>query len=227
MRGTSVAFIPRRIPAAVVRRLSSYLRALSELLERGVELVPSEELGRLAGSSGAQVRRDLAYFGTFGIKGVGYKVSELKGKLEEILGVDRRWNVALVGVGNLGSALIAYEGFKRRGFDVVVGFDVDRSKVGRRHHGVEIKHISEMGKVLREKGVRIAIIAVPASSAQAVADALVEAGIEAILNFAPTRISAPGEVVLKNVDLSMELEELSFYLTHKEIKDGEPVSELS
>ncbi len=208
----------RKIPDMVIRRLSIYLRVLSTLVEKGINLVSSEELGRLSGCPGTQVRKDLAHFGQFGTRGVGYNSTELRSEISKILGTDRRWNVALIGVGHLGTALLVHERFKKHGFDIIVGFDVDKSKVGRKFHGVEIKDVSELKEVMSEKEIRIAIITVPAQSAQAIADLLVDAGVEAILNFAPANLSVPQNVILKNVDLSLELEGLSFFLTHKDFQ---------
>jgi len=215
----------QRIPDMVIRRLSIYSRVLSTLVEKDIDLVSSEELGRLSDCPGTQVRKDLAYFGQFGTRGVGYRSSELKSEISKILGTDRRWNVALVGVGHLGTALLAHERFKKHGFDIIAGFDVDKSKVGQKFHGVEIKDISELGKNISEKRIKIAVITVPAQSAQTVADLLVDAGVEAILNFAPVNLSVPQNVILKNVDLSLELEGLSFFLTHKDFQSFNLVRE--
>ena len=215
----------QRIPDMVVRRLSIYSRVLSTFEEEGADLVSSEEIGKLSGCPGTQVRKDLSYFGEFGTRGVGYKTSGLKSEISKILGTDRRWNIALVGVGHLGTALLAHERFKRHGFDIIVGFDVDKSKVGRKFYEVEIKDMSELKEAITEKEIRMAIITVPAQSAQAVADLLVDAGVEAILNFAPANLSVPQNVILKNVDLSLELEGLSFFLTHKEFQNAESFRE--
>src|SRR5215813_2179174 len=165
-----------RIPEMTVRRLSVYTRCLQQLEEDGVKTISSQELAERFSLNSAQVRKDLAYFGEFGVRGIGYYVSGLKVELQRILGLDREWPVALVGFGNLGSALVRYKGFARQGFRIA------------------------------------AILAVPAEAAQAVADQLVAAGIKAILNFAPARIKVPKDVRFKNVDLSIELETLSFYL---------------
>lgn len=211
------------VPDTVIRRLSAYLRTLSKLVEEGVDSVPSEELGRLSGYPGVLVRKDLAYFGRFGIRGVGYKTQDLKIKLSRILGTDRRWKVAIVGVGHLGAALITFKRFREHGFDVVAAFDVDDRKIGQVYNGVEIKSMSELESVIKKEGIRIGIIAVPAQSAQEVADKLVEAGIEAILNFAPVNLKVPEDIILRNVDLSMELEAISFFLTNKELRNAEPL----
>ena len=175
-----------------VRRLSVYTRCLRELEEDGVKTVSSQELAERFNLNSAQVRKDLAYFGEFGVRGIGYYVVGLRGELQRILGLDQQWPVALVGFGNLGSALFHYKGFARQGFRIAVIFDVARE--------------------VRARHVQIAIVAVPAEAAQSVADQLVAAGIKAVLNFAPARIRLPRDVRLKDVDLSIELETLSFYL---------------
>jgi len=205
----------------VIRRLSTYSRVLSDLMEKGIDLVSSDELGKLSGCNGTQVRKDLAYFGQFGTRGVGYRISELKSRITKILGMDGRWNVALIGIGNLGTALLSHEGFRRHKFDIIIGFDVDKSKVGKKFNGVEIKDMSELKRAISEKDIKMAIITVPVQSAQTVANILVDAGIKAILNFAPVNISISKDVFLKNVDLSLELEGLSFFLTHNEYQNNE------
>jgi redox-sensing transcriptional repressor len=200
-----------RVPEMTVRRLSIYTRCLLQLEEDGVKTVSSQELAERFNLNSAQVRKDLAYFGEFGVRGIGYYVSGLKAELQRILGLDREWPVALVGFGNLGSALYRYKGFARQGFRIVVIFDDDPAKIGR-DVGVPVLPSSALAREIRARGVQIAILAVPAESAQTVADQLVAAGIRAILNFAPTRLRVPRDVRLKDVDLSIELETLSFYL---------------
>jgi redox-sensing transcriptional repressor len=195
-----------------VRRLSVYTRCLQQLEEDGVKTVSSQELAERFNFNSAQVRKDLAYFGEFGVRGIGYYVSGLKAELQKILGLDREWPVALVGFGNLGSALFHYRGFGRQGFRIAVIVDEDPSKAARDVEGVPIVPAREMAGALKSRGIQIAVVAVPAESAQGVTDQLVGAGIRAILNFAPARLKVPREVRLKNVDLSIELETLSFYL---------------
>ena len=160
----------------------------------------------------AQVRKDLAYFGEFGVRGIGYYVAGLKAELQRILGLDREWAVALVGFGNLGSALFHYKGFSRQGFRIAVIIDDDPAKTGREVDSVPIVSSRDMARELKARSIQVAIVAVPVESAQAVTDQLVAAGIKAVLNFAPTRLRVGREVRLKNVDLSIELETLSFYL---------------
>src|SRR5262245_529653 len=201
-----------KIPEMTIRRLSVYTRCLLQLEEDGVKTISSQELAERFSLNSAQVRKDLAYFGEFGVRGIGYYVSGLKAELQRILGLDREWPVALVGLGNLGSALFHYKGFSRQGFRVAVVFDDDPAKAGRDIHGVPIVATSDIAREVAARSIQIAILAVPAEAAQAVTDQLVAAGIKAVLNFAPARLRVPKEARLKHVDLSIELETLSFYL---------------
>ena len=202
-----------KVPEMTIRRLSIYARCLALLEEDGVKTISSQELADRFGLNSAQVRKDLAYFGEFGVRGIGYYVSILKGELQKILGLDRQWSVALVGFGHLGSALVRYKGFGRQGFQIAAIFDEDPAKVGGEVDAIPIFDIRDLTRELRGRGIQIGIVAVPAESAQAVADQLVAGGIKAILNFAPARLRVPRDVRLQNVDLSIELETLSFYLT--------------
>ena len=195
-----------------VRRLSVYTRCLLQLEEDGVKTVSSQDLAERFNLNSAQVRKDLAYFGEFGVRGIGYYVAGLKAELQRILGLDREWPVALIGFGNLGSALFHYKGLGRQGFRIAVIFDDDPAKTNREANGVPIFATRDLAREVKARGVQIAIVAVPAEAAQSVADQLVAAGIKAVLNFAPTRIRLPRDVRLKDVDLSIELETLSFYL---------------
>ena len=213
-----MGIVQRRIPDVVIRRLSIYSRVLSDIIDKSIHLISSNELGKLSGIPGTLVRKDLAYFGQMGIRGVGYRISDLKSNILKILGIDRRWNVAIVGIGNLGAALLSHERFSIRGFDIILGFDADKSKIGQIIHGIEIKDITEVKSAIKEKDVKLGIIAVPAHSAQVVATLLVDAGIKAILNFAPANLNTPKNIILKNIDLSIELEGLSFLLTHKDFQ---------
>ena len=201
-----------KIPEMTVRRLSVYTRCLQQLEEDGIKTVSSQELAERFNFNSAQVRKDLAYFGEFGVRGIGYYVAGLKAELQKILGLDREWPVALVGLGNLGSALFHYKGFSKQGFRIVAIFDDDPAKAGTTQEGVPIMPMRDLPKETKARNLQIAIVAVPAESAQAVTEKLTAAGIKAILNFAPGRIRAVKEVRLKNVDLSIELESLSFYL---------------
>ncbi len=202
---------PVKIPEKTVTRLSIYLRCLEELEADGVGSVSSKQLAQRFGLNSAQVRKDLAYFGQFGVRGLGYYIAELKHNLERILGLKQDWEVALVGVGNLGSALIAYKGFQARGFRISMAFDTDPAKVGQDIDGVAVMDVAKMVPTLRKRKVRIAVVAVPAGVAQSVAELLVDAGVTAVLNFAPTQLSVPEGVKVQNVDLSVLLKTLSYH----------------
>src|SRR5258706_1816990 len=203
---------PPKIPEMTIRRLSVYTRCLVQLEEDGVKTVSSTELAERFSLNSAQVRKDLAYFGEFGVRGIGYYVSGLKAELKRILGLDPEWAVALVGFGNLGSALFHYKGFGRQGFRIAVVIDDDPGKIGREVDGVPIVSSRDMAREIKARAVQIAIVAVPPEAAQIVTEQLVAAGIKAVLNFAPTRLRVARDIRLKNVDLSIELETLSFYL---------------
>lgn len=205
-----------KISDSAVRRLSLYLRALRELERQGEELVSSQELARRCGATSAQIRKDLSLFGSFGKRGRGYSVVELVGTLEEILGLRRRWRVALVGVGKIGSALMGYRDLERRGFDLVAAFDTAPAKVGTEVSGVEVSPLSRLERIVAERGVEIGIVATPPEAAQDVADRLWSAGVEAILNFAPVKLSAPEGVSVRTVDVVLELEGLCYLLTSGE-----------
>jgi len=209
------------VPKAVVSRLSLYLRELQHLLRDGQETTSSTQLGRLLGFTDAQVRKDLAYFGQFGYPGIGYRCDELVQAIKRILGTDREWPIALVGLGNLGRALLGYRGFGEQGFRVVAAFDVDPHKVGSIIEGVPVFSSDNMQAIVRDKGIRLAIIAVPAVAAQAVAEQVVQAGVEGVLNFAPVTISLPKEIRTVGVDLAIELEQLSFAVISRTPKDDE------
>ena len=211
----------KRVAQAVVFRLSTYNRVLDELYRDGVQIVSSEELGEKTGYGAAQIRKDLSFFGEFGQVGKGYYVEELKGAISRILGLDRTWNVALVGAGNLGSALLAYPGFRERGFMIVAVFDNDLRKIGKKWEDVVLRDISEIQEIIRAQSIEIGIMAVPAEAAQRVADMLVLGGVRAILNFAPARIIVPKDVELRTTRLSSELEGLSYFLTNEEASGDE------
>lgn len=202
---------PMKIPEKTVTRLSIYLRCLEELEADGLVSVSSRQLAERFGLNSAQVRKDLAYFGQFGVRGLGYYIAELKHNLERILGLKQDWEVALVGVGNLGSALIAYKGFQARGFKIGLAFDADPAKVGQVVGDVQITETAKLVQAVRRKKVKIAVVAVPAAAGQSVADLLVDAGVTAILNFAPTQLTVPEGVKVQNVDLSVLLKTLSYH----------------
>jgi redox-sensing transcriptional repressor len=198
-------------------RLSVYLRCLNVLDGAGVKTISSKALAERFQLNAAQIRKDLAYFGEFGIRGVGYYVKELKRHLRMILGLDRTVRVAILGAGNLGLALADYPGFRQEGFAIVAMFDAERTKIGRRSKGgVRIHDISEFRRVVRRDQIDIAVVAVPADSAQGVVNTAVAAGIRAVLNFSPGTIKVPPGVKLKNVDLTVSLESLSFFLARGE-----------
>src|SRR5262245_47933127 len=201
-----------KIPEMTIRRLSVYTRCLQQLEEDGVKAVSSQDLAERFNLNSAQVRKDLAYFGEFGVRGIGYYVSGLKAELARILGLDREWPLALVGFGNLGSALFHYRGFGRQGFRIAVIFDDDPTKIGRSVDGVPILSTRDMVREVKARSIQIGIVAVPAEGAQIVTDQLIASGVRAVLNFAPARLRVGRDIRLKNVDLSIELETLSFYL---------------
>jgi redox-sensing transcriptional repressor len=201
----------RHIPEATVARLPVYLRSLLEVAEVKTTTISSERLADLAGVNAAKVRKDLSYLGSYGTRGVGYDVEYLLYQISRQLGLNQDWPVVIVGVGNLGHALANYRGFAARGFRVVALFDADPGKVGERIGELEIRAMDDLHRVVREEGVAIGVLTTPPQVAQEVADRLVEAGVSAILNFAPTVISVPSHVSLRKVDLSIELQILSFY----------------
>lgn len=201
------------VPEACITRLSLYVRELRRLCRMRVGFVSSRGLAQQLGLTDAQVRRDLSYFGQFGTSGRGYEVRRLQDRLRGILGVSgRTWNVALAGVGNLGSALLAYGGFRERGFLFRVAVDADPPKVGKMIQGLTVASAKMLEPLVRQHRIDIGMIAVPAEAAQAVCDALVRAGVKAIVNFAPLRLEAPPSVRVRTVDLATELEGLAFYL---------------
>lgn len=198
------------VPKAVVSRLSLYLRELQHLLRDGKETTSSTQLGSLLGFTDAQVRKDLAYFGQFGYPGIGYRCEELIQAIKRILGTNQPWPLALVGLGNLGRALLGYRGFGHQGFRIAAAFDSDPQKIGTVIDGILVYSLDQLPELIAQKGIKLAVLAVPAAAAQGVADKLVAAGIEGILNFAPVTLSLPKEVEIIGVDLAIELEQLSF-----------------
>jgi redox-sensing transcriptional repressor len=198
-------------------RLSVYLRSLNALDVAGVRTVSSQALAEQFHLNAAQIRKDLAYFGEFGVRGVGYYVKELRRHLRQILGIDRGVSVAIMGAGNLGLALADYAGFREEGFEIVAMFDTAREKIGHRSRaGVPIYDVRQLRKIVRREHIGIAVIAVPAGAAQAVVNVVAAAGIRAILNFSPGAIRVPEGVKLKSMDLTVSLESLSFFLAHGE-----------
>ena len=185
----------RKISNSTIHRLSIYYRALLGLEREGYETISSKELARREKLTPAQVRKDLSFFGSFGTRGLGYPVKELKARIGEILGLNKLWNVAMVGVGNIGSALVSYKEFAKQGFIVKLLFDNDQRKIGSNHKGIIINDIANIKQMLREQEIQIVIVTVPAAAAQKVCDEVVEAGVKAILNFAPVSLKVPEDVV--------------------------------
>lgn len=209
----------RRIPEATVSRLPVYLRVLTEA---GEDTISSDNLAARAGVNAAQVRKDLSHLGSYGTRGVGYDVTYLVRQITRELGLSQERRVAIVGVGNLGHALARYGGFGSRGFKVVAAFDADPSVVGQRIGGVVVSPVSSLSEVVRSERVDVAVLATPAAVAQDVADALVGAGVGSILNFAPARVEAPAGVAVRQVDLGIELQILSYYGSHATVAVGSP-----
>jgi redox-sensing transcriptional repressor len=205
----------RKIAESTVRRLSLYLRFLEEFEEQGASTVSSEALAARGGTTSAQVRKDLSFFGSFGKRGLGYRVPALKTRLQEILGLGRRYRVVVVGAGKIGSALVQYGGFRDRGFDLVAIYDCDPKKIGRQWDGLTVRDVSHLEKDLRQERADIAAVVTPADAAQSVADRLVACGVQAILNFAPAQLQVPESVTVKTVNLVLELEALSYILANR------------
>ncbi|NBJ16781.1 MAG: redox-sensing transcriptional repressor Rex [Dehalobacter sp. 4CP] len=204
-----------KIPEATIIRLSVYSRYLTEIDRKGIITISSGDIAEGVGVSPAQVRKDLAYFGEFGIRGVGYNVKDLHKNILRIMGLSNEWSVCLVGLGNLGLALSTYKGFKERGFSIINIFDNDPQKTGMKINDIEVLPIETMEEVVAQNQIQIGAITVPASAAQEIADKLVKGGVQAILNFAPVVLNVPPTVELRNVDLSVNLEVLTFNLGGK------------
>jgi len=206
-----------KIPSATVSRLSRYYRRLVYLEGQGVDTVSSVALGEVEGVTSSQVRKDLSLFGSFGTKGLGYPVCELKRKIASILGLDRRWRVGLVGVGNVGSALVGYKEFHRRGFDIVVAFDNDKRKIGSKRGDLIVKDVEGMERYLMGKRIDMMILTVPADQMQKVAERVVECGVKAILNFAPVSLKLSPGVFVRDENIVIGLEALSFSLVNRRL----------
>ena len=206
----------KRIADSTVRRLSIYLRFLEDFEERGLDTISSEELANRGGTTSAQVRKDLSFFGSFGKRGLGYSVLELTSRLREILGLGREWRVIIVGAGRIGAALAQYQGFTERGFSITAAYDSDPDKIGRDLEGVRVRDVTDLERDVHDDRPDIAVLAVPENHAQQVTDRLVKAGVKAILNFAPAQLQVPSDVTVKAVNMAIELEGLSFALTNRE-----------
>jgi len=205
----------RKIAESTVRRLSLYLRFLEEFEEQGASTVSSEALASRGGTTSAQVRKDLSFFGSFGKRGLGYQVHELKARLRDILGLNRRYRVVVVGAGKIGSALVQYRGFHDRGFDLVAIYDNDPKKIGREWDGLTVRDVSQLERDLKQERADIGAVVTPGEAAQKVAERLVASGVTAILNFAPVQLQVPSEVTVKTVNLVLELEALSYVLANR------------
>jgi redox-sensing transcriptional repressor len=199
------------ISEPTVRRLSNYYRVLEEVAAEGKRMISSQLLAEREGITSAQVRKDLSAFGSFGRRGLGYHVEHLREEIRALLGLDRRWKACIVGAGHIGSALVSYRGFADQGFDIAAVFDADQDRVGRTLEGLVVRHISQLGA---KEGFEIGVIATPVRAAQEVADVLVAAGVQGILNFAPRKLKVPPTITLRTVDMTMEFESLSYALTH-------------
>jgi redox-sensing transcriptional repressor len=206
----------RKIAESTVRRLSLYLRFLEEFEEQGAKTVSSEALASRGGTTAAQVRKDLSFFGSFGKRGLGYQVPALITQLRDILGLNRRYKVVVVGAGKIGSALVQYRGFRDRGFDLVAIYDNDPKKIGRQWDALVVRDVAHLEKDLQREPADIGAVVTPADSAQPVADRLVKCGVTAILNFAPAQLQVPEHVTVKTVNLVLELEALSYLIASRE-----------
>ena len=209
----------RKISESTIHRLSHYYRALNTLEKEHFETISSKELAKREKLTPAQVRKDLSFFGSFGTRGLGYPVKELKGRIAKILGIDRTWNVALIGVGNIGSALVSYKEFQRQGFNIKLLFDSDQRKIGSNHKGITVLDTEHLEEELQKHKIELVVLAVPASAAQNLVDHVVHCGIKAILNFAPIKLKVPDDVEIRTENMAMELEYLSFTLVNN--KKGE------
>ncbi len=206
----------RKIPLPTVNRLSIYLKCFSELATSGVEYVSSGQVAELIGLNPAQVRKDLAYFGKFGRRGYGYNVLQLKENISKILGTHKNWKVAVIGAGNLGRALLMYGGFSARGFNIIAGFDVDPDKVGWELDGVTLYHIEKLEEVVKREKIEMAILTTPKDALPDMLLRLKKAGVNGVLNFAGKHVLTDDDMIVRNVDLALEMEQLTFFLTNKE-----------
>jgi len=201
-----------KIPDIIIGRLPIYLRALQRMADSGLRTTSSQELGELVGVSAAQIRKDISQFGEFGKQGTGYSITYLLEKLREILKIDRIWDVALVGAGDMGHALANYQGFTNRGFKVVMVFDNEPSKIGQKINQFAVEDSANMVNRIKEADIKVAMLTVPASAAQSVADKLVQAGIRAILNYAPITINVPNSIKVQYIDPATHLQRMTYYL---------------
>src|SRR5438270_13144196 len=205
----------RKISETTVRRLSLYLGFLEQFDAQGQATISSAELARRGGTTSAQVRKDLSFFGSFGKRGLGYSVPELTARIRDLLGLRRTYRVVLVGAGRIGSALVQDPGFRQRGFHVAAIYDKDPKKIGSRWNGLVVRDIRHLASDLKKEPTDIAILVTPAEAAQEVGDQLVQSGVKAILNFGPTALAVPADVAVKSVNMALELETLSFALANR------------
>jgi len=205
----------KKISSSTIRRLSKYYRTLQRQMDKNYQTISSAEIAHINNITAAQVRKDLSYFGSFGKRGTGYNISELQSTIADILGLKKQWNVALVGFGNIGRALLHYDEFKKQGFKIKAIFDQDDSKIGHIADMVQVYDISDACEIIKEQQIEIMIVAVPAPVAQKIIDIFVECGIKAFLNFAPIPIKVPENVLVKHENMAIELESLSYFITNK------------
>ena len=207
----------KRISESTIHRLSLYFRSLEILEKEGYVTVSSKDLAQREKLTPAQVRKDLSFFGQFGTRGLGYPVVELRQQIAEILGINRKWNVALIGIGNVGSALVSFKEFIRQGFIIKLIFDNDQRKIGSFNKGIEVHDVTNLRQMLNKHNIELVIIAVPASVAQRIVDEVVDAGVKALLSFAPTNLRVPSNVTMRTVNMAIEMEHLSFHLTNENL----------
>ncbi|MBD3234483.1 MAG: redox-sensing transcriptional repressor Rex [candidate division Zixibacteria bacterium] len=207
----------KRISESTIHRLSLYYRLLKVLQDEGYETVSSKDLADREKLTPAQVRKDLSFFGQFGTRGLGYPVTELRQQIAEIIGINKKWNVALVGIGNVGSALVSYKEFQKQGFHIKLIFDNDQRKIGSFHKGIEVHDVVNLRQMLNKYNIEIVIVAVPGAAAQGVVNEVVAAGVNAILSFAPTNLRVPSHVTLRSENMAIEMEHLTFHLTNENL----------
>ena len=201
-----------KIPDIIITRLPVYLRALQRMADKGIKTTSSQELGERVGISAAQIRKDISQFGEFGKQGTGYTIDYLLDKLREILKVDRMWDVIIIGAGDMGHALARYQGFSNRGFNVVMIFDNDQEKIGQKIGEFTVESIDNLVEKIKSADIKIAMLTIPATAAQGIADKLVEAGVKAILNYAPISLSVPKGVRVQHIDPATHLQRMTYYL---------------